>query len=172
MNIEINGQTYPCRFSTFHTQMGNDAIRIISDAPIAENGFRLVGDNGAVVADYSDYKHLYREDGTIKEYTIDAEEIVEAHGYISGVPTNPIQRQISAMNRRISDITPYTMSKEVGIQDKECIFDGNYKDGILNARVVTSRGEQIACTTERTGDSIVVKFEELEDTATVTISIQ
>lgn len=172
MNIEINGQTYPCRFSTFHTQMGNDAIRIISDAPIAEDGFKLVGDNGAVVADYSDYKHLYREDGTIKEYTVEAEEILEAHGYVSGVPTSPIERQISALNQRVSAITPYTMSKEVGIQDKECIFDGNYKDGILNARVVTSRGEQIPCTTERTGDSIVVKFEELEDTATVTISIQ
>ena len=170
MNIEINGQTYPCRFSTFHTQMGNDAIRIISDAPIADDGFKLVGDNGAVVADYSDYKHLYREDGTIKEYTIEAEEIIPAEGYISGVPTSPIERQISALNQRVSAITPYTMSKEVYIGNTECVF-GKAKDGNISAWL-TVGNEQIPCSYEVVNDMVVVSFEALEEVGTVNISIQ
>lgn len=172
MYIEINGEKYPCKCSTFHTQTGKDAVRIISEAPIAE-GFRIVGDDDSVVADYSDYVYLYRTEGeTIKEYTQEADEIIPAEGYISGIPTNPIQAQISALNRRITDITPYTESKEAGIQDKECIFDGKYRDGVLTANVLTSRGEQKPCEVERSGDNITVRFEELTDTATVTISIQ
>lgn len=172
MYIEINGEKYPCKCSTFHTQTGKDAVRIISSAPIAE-GFRLVGEDDSVVADYSDYVYLYRQEGeTIKEYTKEAEEITPAEGYISGIPENPIQAQISALNRRVSAITPYTESQEVGIQAKECVFNGSYRDGVLTARVVTSRGEQIPCTYEKAGDSVTVRFEELKDTATVTMQIQ
>lgn len=172
MYIEINGEKYPCKCSTFHTQTGKNAVRIISEAPIAE-GFRLVGEDDSIVADYSDYVYLYRTEGeTIKEYTQEAEEIIPAIGYTTGIPESPIQQQISAMNRRITEITPYTESQEVGIQAKECVFNGTYRDGVLTARVVTSRGEQIPCTFEKEGDNVTVRFEELKDTATVTMQIQ
>lgn len=171
--IKINEEKYPIKdFQVFTTQMGNNGIRIIGDVPTA-NGFLILDDEDNVIADRSDYTYLYREDDKCKEYTAVAEEIIPTEcSYMGDVPTSPIQRQISALNNRVSAITPYTESKEVGIQDKECIFDGNYKDGVLTARVMTSRGEQIPCTTEKSGDSIIVKFEELEDTATVTIQIQ
>lgn len=172
MYIEINGEKYPCKCSTFHTQTGKNAVRIISEAPIAE-GFRLVGEDDSVVADYSDYVYLYRTEGeTIKEYTKESEDIIPAIGYTTGIPENPIQAQISALNRRITEITPYTESQEVGIQAKECVFNGMYRDGVLTARVVTSRGEQIPCTYEKEGDNVTVRFEELKDTATVTMQIQ
>ena len=169
--IEFDGNKYPCSVSTFHTQKGKDAVRIKSDAPTA-NGFKIVGDDDSVIADYSDYIYLYREEGRVKEYTAESEEIIPAEGNQSGVPVNPIQQQFSALNRRITEITPYTESQEAGIQSKECVFNGVYRDGVLTARVVTSRGEQIPCTYEKEGDNVTVRFEELKDTATVTMQIQ
>ena len=67
--IKFEENKYPCKVSTFHTQKGKDAVRIVSDAPIAEDGFLLVGEDDSVVVDYSDYKYLYRSDVTTKEYT-------------------------------------------------------------------------------------------------------
>ena len=168
--VEIDGTKYPCKVDTFHTQIGSPAVRI-ANAPLAENGFKIYNDDD-LVADMSEYTHLYREEGKVKEYTKDAEEIIPAEGYISGIPESPIQKQINALNKRITDITPYTESKEAGIQDKECIFDGVHRDGVLTANVITSRGEQKPCEVERSGDNITVRFEELTDTATVIIQIQ
>lgn len=170
--IKIGEQKYPIEsFNVFTTQNGQTGVRITGDTPLA-NGFEIY-DEDTLVADGKDYTYLYREDGNVKEYTKEAEEIIPTQGFATGdIPVSPVQRQINALNRRVSEITPYTVSKEAGIQDKECVFDGNYKDGVLTASVVTSRGEQIPCTTEKSGDSIIVKFNELEDTATVTISIQ
>ena len=172
--IKIGENKYPIdKFGTFITQLGNSAVRIVGDVPLAENGFLIVDDEDNVIGDMSEFTYLYREEDNIKEYTKEAEEIIPTQSFATGdYPDNPIQKQINALNRRVSEITPYTVSKEAGIQDKECVFDGNYKDGVLTASVVTSRGEQIPCTTEKSGDSIIVKFNELEDTATVTVSIQ
>lgn len=170
--VEIDGEKYPCEIDYFHTQLGSKALRIKSvDAPVAENGFKIYNEEN-LVADNSDFIHLYREDGNIKEYTKDAEDIIEAEGYISDIPVNSIQRQLSAINNRINEITPYTMSKEAGIQDRECFFEGQYKDGVISATVITSRGDYIPCTIEKSADNITVKFEELTDVATVTVSIQ
>ena len=170
--IETDGIKYPIeKFQVFKTQFGNDGIRIYGEVPITD-GFRIYVDD-ELIADKSDFKYLYREDDVCKEYTAVEETPIPTESYAMGdVPVNPIQRQISALNKRISDITPYVESKDAGIQDKECIFYGSYKNGLLTANVVTSRGEQIPCKTEKSGDDIIVRFEELEDTATVTISIQ
>lgn len=172
LQIKIGEQKYPIEsFNVFTTQNGQTGVRITGDTPQA-NGFEIYDDD-VLVADGKDYTYLYREDENVKEYTREAEEIIPTQSFATGdIPVSPVQRQINALNRRVSEITPYTVSKEAGIQDKECVFDGNYKDGVLTASVVTSRGEQIPCTTEKSGDSIIVKFNELEDTATVTISIQ
>lgn len=172
--IKIGEQKYPIdKFNTFQTQMGNVAVRIIGDVPLAENGFEIVDDEDNVIGDMSEFTYLYREEDNCKEYTKVAEEIIPTQSFATGdYPDNPIQKQINALNRRVSEITPYTVSKEAGIQDKECVFDGMYKDGIISATVITSRGEQIPCTVEKSADNITVKFDELTDVATVTVSIQ
>ena len=172
--IKIGENKYPIdKFGTFITQLGNSAVRIVGDVPLAENGFLIVDDEDNVIGDMSEFTYLYREEDNVKEYTKEAEEIIPTQSFATGdYPDNPIQKQINALNRRVSEITPYTVSKEAGIQDKECVFEGQYKDGIISATVITSRGEQIPCTVEKSADNITVKFDELTDTATVTISIQ
>ncbi len=169
--IKIGDEKYPAEFESFTTQLGHTAIRVISDAPTAE-GFLIVDENDKVISDKSDYTFLYMEEENAKDYTNVAEEPIPTQSFSVGSPINPIQRQINALNKRVSDITPYTMSKESGIQDKECIFDGQYKDGVISATVITSRGDYIPCTVEKSADNITVKFEELTDVATVTVSIQ
>ena len=165
MYIEINGEKYPCKFSTFHTQTGKDAIRIISEAPIAE-GFRLVGEDDSVVADYSDYIYLYRQDGdTIKEYTNESDEIIPASGYISEIPVNPVQTQINALNRRISDITPYTATKEAYYGETEKVF---YDVPKGNLSIFFDDDYEI----QRIEDRVYVRFERLEETKEITIMVQ
>ena len=170
--IKIDDNKYPIEsFNVFTTQNGQTGVRITGDTPLAD-GFEIY-DEDVLVADGKDYTYLYREDENVKEYTKEAEEIIPTQSFATGdYPVDPVQRQISALNRRVSEITPYTVSKEAGIQDKECVFDGNYKDGALTASVVTSRGKQIPCTVEKSADNITVKFDELTDVATVTVSIQ
>lgn len=174
---KIGEQKYPIdKFTTFATQMGQTAVRIIGGTPTAENGFEIVDDADNVIGDMSEFTYLYREDENVKEYTKESEEIIPTQSFASGdIPITPydvLSRRISAVNNRVTEITPYTESKEAGIQDKECVFDGQYKDGIISATVITSRGEQIPCTVEKSADSITVKFDELTDVATVTVSIQ
>ena len=165
MYIEINGVKYPCKCSTFHTQTGKDAVRIISEAPIAE-GFRIVGEDDSVVADYSDYVFLYRQEGdTIKEYTQEADEIIPAEGYISGIPTNPIQAQISALNRRIADITPYTATKEAYYGETEKVFY-NVPNG--NVTIFCD----VPNSYKRIEDRLIVSFERLTDTVEITVMVQ
>lgn len=165
MYIEVNGTKYPCRFSTFHTQTGKDAIRIISEAPIAE-GFRLVGEDDSVVADYSDYVYLYRQEGeTIKEYTAEEDEIIPAIGYTTGIPVNPIQAQISALNRRITEITPYTATKYGYYGETEKVFYG-----VPNGNVTVFC--DVDNTFERIEDRLIVKFDRLADTTEITIMVQ
>ena len=173
MYIKINDEKYPIKdFQVFTTQMGNNGIRIIGDVPTA-SGFLILDDEENVIADRTDYTYLYREDENCKEYTSVAEEIIPTEcSYMGDVPISPIQRQISALNNRVNEITPYTESKEVGIQDTECIFNGNYQQGIITAMVVTDRGTLVPNTIEWSDDNIAVRFDELEETATVTIQIQ
>lgn len=173
---KINKIKYPIKsFSTFQTQLGNTAVRIVGDVPTA-SGFEIVDDNDNVIGDMSEYTYLYREDNRCKEYTKVAETPIPAESYASGdtpiTPYDVLSRRISAVNNRVTEITPYTESKEAGIQDKECVFDGQYKDGIISATVITSRGDYIPCTVEKSTDNITVKFDELTDVATVTVSIQ
>lgn len=164
--IEINGSKYPCKFSTFHTQTGKDAIRIISEAPIAE-GFRLVNEEDIVIADYSDYVYLYREDGeTVKEYTAESDAIIPAEGYVSEIPVNTIQQQIADINKRITDITPYTATKYGYFGEIEKVFYG-----------VPSGNVTVFCDAENTvshiEDRIIIHFtERLTDTTEITVMVQ
>lgn len=81
-----------------------------------------------------------------------------------------ISNEISASNASISNITPYTESKLAYIGDTACVFN-NVKNGNTTAFMVSDNGLGIPCTIARSGDSVVVSFEKLEEVATVTISV-
>ena len=175
--IEMDGNKYPCKIHSFMTQFGKDALRVISsEAPVAENGFRIVNDNDDIITDRSDYKYLYRENGDAKEYVAAPEEIVPVKGYYNGnqseSPYTILSRQIGAVSTQVNAITPYTESRLVGYQDKECVFTNIHKDGVLTATVLTEDGEYVPNTVERIDDFVRVSFEELDTVATVTIQIQ
>ena len=163
--IEFDGNKYPCSVSTFHTQKGKDAVRIKSDAPTA-NGFKIVGEDDSVIADYSDYIYLYREEGRVKEYTAESEEIIPAEGNQSGVPVNPIQQQISALNRRITDITPYTATKEAYYGETEKVF---YDVPNGNVTIFCD----VPNSYKRVDNRLIVSFEDrLTDTVEITVMVQ
>ena len=162
--IEINGEKYECEVDSFHTQLGSQAIRI-KGAPLAENGFKLYNDD-ELIADMSDYKYLYREDGTIKEYTKVAEEIIPASGYVSGIPESPIQRQFDSINRRITSITPYEQTKTAYHGEIEKVFYG-VPNGVMNVLCPTPY------TATRIEDRVTIKFNSrLTDQIDITITVQ
>lgn len=84
----------------------------------------------------------------------------------------PITAKTDDTANKVAVITPYTESKTAGIQDTVCVFDGHYQHGVISAMVVTDRGALVPNTIEWSDDNITVRFEELKETATVTISIQ
>lgn len=164
MFIEIDGNRYPCDIEISKTQLGNQLIRVISDAPTATNGFKLI--NGDTEIDKSDFIYLYRGNDHIKEYTTEEEEIMYAEGNISGIPTNPIQQQISALNRRISSITPYTATKYGYFGETEKVF---YDVPNGNVTVFCN----VDNTFERIEDRLIVKFaDRLADTTEITVMVQ
>ncbi len=170
MYIEIDGTKYPCEVKTGITQDGNTVIRVTSEtAPVATNGFVLYTDDESMEFDRTDFVFLYREDGNVKEYTAVEEEIIPASGYISGIPESPIAVALNSLNRRISEITPYTESKTVYIGEKECRFAK--KDGNISA-FLNVGGLQKPCEVQTDEAYIIVSFDELEEVGTVTISIQ
>lgn len=164
--IETDGIKYPIeKFQVFKTQFGNDGIRIYGEVPITD-GFRIYVDD-ELIADKSDFKYLYREDSVCKEYTSVEETPIPTESYAMGdVPVNPIQRQISALNKRISDITPYTQTKYGYYGETEKVFYG-----------VPSGNVTVFCDVDnsitRIEDRLIVKFaERLADTTEITIMVQ
>ena len=174
--IEIDGETYPMKAQALTTQLGNEAIRIISDeAPLAEDGFKIVDGDGRLVSDKSDFKYLYREDDKCKEYTTSPEEIIPVQSHYMGDQPESIysalSRQISAVSSQVSAITPYEESKDAYIGDTECVFNAG-KQGDISAFVVDRDGNTIPSVVTKEDDKIRVTFDALEQVATVTISIQ
>ena len=173
--IEIDGVTYPMKSQVFKTQRGTEAIRIISDeAPVAKDGFKIVNGNGKVISDKSDFKYLYRENETCREYTTRPEEIIPATCHYMGDQPESIysalSRQISAVSAQVSEITPYEETKIAYIGDTEVRFDVA-KQGNINA-YLTVNGMQVPCEVETYENYILVMFDELEEVGTVTISVQ
>lgn len=172
MYIQINDEKYECKATVFTTQFGQEAVRVISDAPIAENGFLLLNSKDEVIADRSDFTYLYRTEGdTIKEYTAEEEEIVAAEGYEGDIPVSPISRQISSLNSRVNAITPYVESKTAYIDDEEVRFRVG-KDGNISVFMVDNEGRNVPFEYDVENGEIVVRFGKRESLATVTVSIQ
>jgi hypothetical protein len=164
MFIEIDGNRYPCEVEISKTQAGKSLVRVISDeAPIATNGFKII--NGETEIDKSSYKYLYRSNDGIKEYTAESEEIIPAEGNQSGVPVNPIQQQISALNRRIADITPYTATKEAYYGETEKVF---YDVPNGNVTIFCD----VPNSYKRIENRLIVSFEKLTDTVEITVMVQ
>ena len=166
MYIEIDGTKYPCEVKTGITQDGNTVIRVTSEtAPVATNGFVLYTDDESMEFDRTEYKFLYREDGSIKEYTAVEEEIIPASGYISGIPESPIAKALSNLNNRITAITPYEQTKTAYYGEVEKVFYG-VPNGVLTVHM---DGEY---TVERIEDRAYVRFERLDGTKEITIMVQ
>lgn len=173
---KIGNEKYPIdKFSTFITQMGQTAVRIIGDVPTAENGFEIVDDADNVIGDMSEFTYLYREDENVKEYTKESEEIIPTQSFASGdIPITPydvLSRRISAVNSRVTQITPYEQTKTAYIDDTDVFFDIP-KDGNISVFMVDGEGQNVPFEYEQINGQIKVSFEKRESLATVTISIQ
>lgn len=174
--VKINNENYPCEVQSFTTQFGKGGLRIISsEAPIAENGFMIIDENDNLITDCTKYTYLYRETDEYKEYTTAIEEIVPVECFSVGdLPENPLNillRQISGVNNKINDITPYTETKTAYIDDTEVIFN-IAKEGNISIFMTDNEGQDVPCTFEKVNGQIIVSFEKRETLATVTISIQ
>ena len=79
---------------------------------------------------------------------------------------------LNGVRAGVSNITPYTETKEAYIGDTEVVFNTDVS-GNLSVYVVNSEGNAPSYTTTRAIDHIKVVFDSpLETTAKVTISIQ
>ena len=170
MYAKINGsdERYEISLSSFTTQNGNIGVRVTGEMPITDKGFKVYdGDN--LIGDYSDFTYLYNPN----EYTKVSEEKIPASGTDAPLPPSAIDilsRSISNVNSRVSEITPYVMSKDVYIGETECVFD-LVKNGNINAWV-TTKDAQLPCNFDVIENKIIVSFDELEEVGTVTVSIQ
>jgi len=170
--IKIGEQKYPIeKFTTFQTQMGNTAVRISGDTPTA-NGFEIVDDNDNVIADCKEYVYLYREDEKCKEYTKVAEEIIPTQSFATGeFPDSPydvLSRRISAVNSRVTQITPYEQSKVGYYGEVEKVFYG-VPSGNVSVFFDDYNGEYEIVRAE---DRLTVKFPSLEKQTNITIMVQ
>ena len=164
MYIKINGsdERYEANLMPFKTQHGNQGVEVLNGMPQTDKGFKVYNDNDKVFADYSDYIYLYREN----QYTTVEETIIPAQCGYSPLPPSQISRQIASLNNRVSEVTPYTETKQAYIDDTEVEFD--YRDGNIIAYVADG---QVPCNVLVEDNKIKVSFEALEEPAKVTISI-
>lgn len=174
MDIIIDDKRYPCTVETSKTQMGKELVRIISEiAPVATDGFIL--DNGEDTFDRTAFKYLYREEGSIREYTTEPEEAISTELFYMGDQPESIysvlSRQISAVANQVSVITPYEESKTAYIDDTEVIFD-IMKQGNISVFMTDDEGQNVPFTSEQINGQLIVSFDKRETLATVTISIQ
>ena len=168
--IKINDNKYSAKFQAFTTQLGNKAIRVISEAPLAEDGFLIVDDKDSVIKDNSNFKYLYREDEKCKEYTSVEETIIPTIDYeMSDIPTSSIQRQINSLNKRVTNITPYKQTKKGYYGEIEKMFYG-VPQGDLSIFFTNYAGEY---TISRTADRVRIGFpERLTGMTDITIMVQ
>lgn len=172
LKIKIGENEYPIdKFGTFTTQFGNNAVRIYGDVPLAENGF-MIYDDDVLIGDMSNYKYLLREDDKCKEYTEVEEQIVPCESFLMGdVPPSGydiLSRRISAVNSRVSDITPYEQTRTAYYGESEKIFYG-VPDGVLTVTFDNYYGWY---TVSRTEDRVTISFPRLEDKTDITIMVQ
>lgn len=79
---------------------------------------------------------------------------------------NVLSSRIDSVNARVTNITPYIEEKTAYIGDTTCEFFKG-KDGMIS---VSINDEQ--CDFDVVGETIIAKFEPLEEMATINLSIQ
>lgn len=167
--IKIGDESYPAKISTFNTQFGNLAVRIISEAPITNEGFLIIDENNNLICDYSDYIYLYREENNIKEYVNVDEKIIQTQcSYMGDIPSSAISKQISALNKRINDITPYTENKIAYYGENEKVFY-NVPQGNVTVFFDNYNGFY---NVDRVENRLIVSFDTLVEATNITISVQ
>lgn len=90
------------------------------------------------------------------------------------LPPSAIDRlnsRINSVSNRVNNITPYEESKTAYIEDTETTFY-KVKDGMITTSCITESGLSVPTTMEIFDNNIVVKYEKLEEVATVKLSIQ
>ena len=170
--IKIGENKYPIeKFSTFATQMGQTAVRISGDTPTA-NGFEIVDDNDNVIADCKEYVYLYREDDNCKEYTKVAEEIIPTQSFATGdFPDSAydvLSKRISAVNSRVTQITPYEQTVTAYYGEVEKNFYG-VPSGVLSVVFDNYDGQYEI---SRAGDRVSIGFPRLTEQTNITIMVQ
>ena len=169
--IKIGEEKYQAKIQTFPTQLGNDAVRVTSDAPLAQ-GFLVVDDDDNVVTDMSDFKYLYREGDGFKEYSTVIEQIIPAESFKTGTPPSAydvLSRRISAVSNQVNEITPYEDTKKAYYGEIEKVFYG-VPNGNTTVFFDNYTG---AYTTKRISDRLIISFpERLKDMTSVTIMVQ
>jgi len=169
--IKIGDDKFRAEFQTFATQAGKEGIRVISNsAPIAENGFLIVDGEDNIVSKRTSFTNLYRETEEYKEYTEEAEIPLAVECFEMGdVPVSPIERQISALNSRVSAITPYEQSKEAYYGEIEKVFYG-VPNGNVSVFFDNYDGTYDIV---RVKDRVTITFpERLADMTNINISVQ
>lgn len=172
MYIKINGsdEQYNAHVIPFTTQHGNEGIRVVGEMPETDQGFKAYEDEKHIIGDFSDYIYLYAPN----EYTKVEEEIEYAtcsYQTPSPSPYDKLSNRINRLSSQVNAITPYVESKNVYIGDTECVFDVMIS-GEISAFVVDKLGNNIPNTVVEEVNKVRVLFDELEQSATVTISIQ
>jgi len=172
--LKINGsdEHYNVELQPFTTQHGYRGVKFVGDViPSTDQGFKMYSDDDEEIADLSAFTHEYNPNS----YSVE-EDIIE-NPSPNNEPCGPsaldrINARINALSSNVNEITPYTDSKLVGIQDMECIFQNVTKDGSLTANLKTDSGLFLPCEVARVDTNVRVTFDKLEEVATVTISIQ
>ena len=153
----------------FKTQHGYDAIRFIGDEiPSTNEGFILYNEDDTQIADYSDYTYEYRQN----EYSVEEDIIEPGQGSDDPLPPSVfdnINKQISSLNNRVSNVTPYEETKKAYYGEKEKAFYGVPK-GNTSIFFDTYSGEY---STNRVADRLTVVFpERLKDMTNITVMVQ
>ena len=169
--IKIGEQKYPIEsFNVFTTQNGQTGVRITGDTPLAD-GFEIY-DEDTLVADGKDYIYLYREDENVKEYTKEAEEIIPTQSFATGdIPDSAfdvLSKRISAVNSRVTQITPYEQTKTAYYGEIEKVFYG-VPDGVLNVTFDKYDGEY---SISRIDDRVTVSFPRLTEQTNISLMVQ
>lgn len=168
-----NDEHYNETLESFTTQHGYPAVRFVGDEiPETDKGFEVYNDNDEELYDLSKYKYIYRQN----EYSVEHDEIEQPVGNNDSIPSSSssvydgLNARIDYIASQVADITPYTETRQVYIDDTEVVFT-KAKEGSISAWL-TVDGIQTPCEYEVTGNTIRVYFEPLEMIGTVTIQIQ
>ena len=155
------------------TQRGFEAIRFIGDPipNIYTNGFLYFDDDDNLISDFTLFNDYYMPN----VYSVRKDEPVapkpnNTAPEVSNIGVDTTQDQINALNQRVDSITPYVETKNVYINDTECVFDV-VKMGAISAQLEVEN-VIIPCDFIVDNGTVTVTFDALERPGVVTLTIQ